>query len=157
MTDIANWFIQLGFDVLSAAVIAILTIIITRVSQRHDNWVEIRSAILSRLDSLRASIVQLADNPSKYNNIHFIAYFTTDINFICHLESRIRNRKAKENLRKIEKMLFQGYSDILIDPANEEILNLHGRNSQYSDDYNAFFTRVDSLINNVTKTLLSVN
>lgn len=54
-------------------------------------------------------------------------------------------------------MLFQGYSDILIDPANEEILNLHGRNSQYSDDYNAFFTRVDSLINNVTKTLLSVN
>ena len=79
MTDIANWFIQLGFDVLSAAVIAILTIIITRVSQRHDNWVEIRSAILSRLDSLRASIVQLADNPSKYNNIHFIAYFTTDI------------------------------------------------------------------------------
>ena len=125
--------------------------IISNINNMRRNWIEIRSEILSIHSKLRQNIVCLANNPGEHNNTHFIFYFQNDIQFIRNLQSKtLFHNKTLDN---VCSNLEEGYKDILLDPSNEQVLNITGNKDL--PKYNDFIIRVDSMILNCDNKLFN--
>ena len=139
-------------DIISAIIVAILTIFIARFFNKRDEWLEIRSGLLDYHNSLRKMIVDLADNPSCYNHQHFIAYFSNDLTYIRNLSDKINDRHRKKVLKRISEYISIEYKEILLNDDNEAVLNVDGKTK--ADKYGAFIIGVDAFLLKVNEMIL---
>lgn len=150
-----QFFIPFLFDIFSALVVAILTLVITNHLNRQHEWQSTRSEILNYHNELRNQIIRLADNPAPHNNQHFITFFSFELDNVRNLASTIKVKNKKKLLMDVNHYIESAYKVILLDEKNERVLNLSGKED--SVIYGAFIVQVDSLILKANKMLLSEN
>lgn len=141
-------------DVLSAIIVAILTIIITRISNKRNLWLEARSELIAYNNRQRELIINLANNPSCYNNQHFIAYFSNELHYIQNLCGKINSRRYHNILNNVWAYISSGYKEFLLNQDNETVLNLEGKSNP--DKYGAFVVALDALFLKANEIILEI-
>ena len=147
-----QFIIPICSDVISAIVVAVLTIFITKFFNNRNEWLDLRSELIAYHDHLRKMIVDLADNPSNYNHLHFIAYFENELLYLCNISDKTTRWHKKEILKRVSDHIGIGFKEILLNADNETVLNVDGK--KIPDKYGTFILQVDNLLSNANRIIL---